>query len=58
MAQDLNELLNNVKLLMNDAISGISYQTWIEPLEISSMNDDTIVLVAPSEFYLFLLLHE
>lgn len=52
MAQDLNELLNNVKLLMNDAISGISYQTWIEPLEISSMNDDTIVLVAPSAFHI------
>ena len=27
------------------------YQTWIEPLEISSMNDDTIVLVAPSAFH-------
>ena len=52
MAQDLNELLNNVKMLMNDAISGISYQTWIEPLEISSMNEDTIVLVAPSSFHI------
>ena len=52
MAQDLNELLNNVKLLMSDAISGISYQTWIEPLEIFSMNDDTIVLVAPSSFHI------
>ena len=51
MAQDLNELLNNAKLLMNDAISGISYQTWIEPLEISSMTDDNIVLVAPSSFH-------
>lgn len=52
MAQDLKELLNNAKLLMNDAISGISYQTWIEPLEIASMTDDTIVLVAPSSFHI------
>ena len=51
MAQDLNELLNNAKILMNDAISGISYQTWIEPLEISSMTDNNIVLVAPSSFH-------
>ena len=52
MAQDLNELLNNAKLLINDAISGISYQTWIEPLEIASMSDDNIVLVAPSSFHI------
>lgn len=51
MSQDLNELLNNAKLLMNDVISGISYQTWIEPLEISSMTEDNIVLVAPSSFH-------
>lgn len=52
MAQDLNELINNVKLLLNDAITGISYQTWIEPLELASMTEDNIVLVAPSSFHI------
>ena len=52
MAQDLNELLNNAKLLMSDTVSGISYQTWIEPLELASISDDTITLVAPSSFHI------
>ena len=51
MSQNLNELLNNAKLLINDAISGISYQTWIEPLEISSLSDNNLVLIAPSSFH-------
>ncbi len=51
MAQDLNELLNNAKVLINDATNIMAYQTWIEPLEISSMNDDNIVLVAPTAFH-------
>lgn len=52
MTQDLNELLNNAKLLMSDTVSGISYQTWIEPLELESISDDTITLVAPSSFHI------
>ena len=52
MSQNLNELLNNAKLLINDAISGISYQTWIEPLEISSLSDNKLILIAPSSFHI------
>lgn len=52
MAQNFNEIFNNVKLLISDAISDISYQTWIEPLDIHNMDEDTITLIAPSTFHI------
>lgn len=51
MHKDLNELLNNAKMLLDDSLTGITYDTWIAPLEIVSMTDDTITLSAPSSFH-------
>jgi chromosomal replication initiator protein len=52
MAQDLQELFNNAKLLIEDVISSMAFQTWITPLEIASMTDDKILLIAPSSIYI------
>ena len=51
MHKDLNELLNNAKMLLDDSLTGITYDTWIAPLEIVDMTDDTITLSAPSSFH-------
>ena len=51
MHKDLNELLNNAKMLLDDSLTGITYDTWIAPLEIVSMTEDTITLSAPSSFH-------
>ena len=51
MHKDLNELLNNAKMLLDDSLTGITYDTWIAPLEIISMTEDTITLSAPSSFH-------
>lgn len=51
MHKDINELLNNAKMLLDDSLTGITYDTWIAPLEIVSMTEDTITLSAPSSFH-------
>lgn len=50
MQSNLNELLNKAKELLKEETTEISYQTWFKSLEIDSMNENAIVLVADSIF--------
>ena len=50
MQQEQNELLIKAKELLKNEISSISFDTWIKPLEIDSINDGNIVLIAPTDF--------
>lgn len=50
MTIDKEELLNKLKELLENEISKISFDTWIKPLEIDSINNDNIVFIAASEF--------
>ena len=43
MPIDKDELLDKLKLLLKDELSTISYETWILPLDINSINDNHIV---------------
>ena len=49
MYSDKNELLTKAKDLLKDEMTSISYTTWIKNLEIDSIKDDKIVLVALSK---------
>ena len=46
-----NEIMNKVKDVSRDAISFVTYETWIEPLELSSIEGDVINLITPDRFY-------
>ena len=48
MYTDKDDLLNKAKDLLKNEMSSISYITWIKSLEIESVNDNKIVLVALS----------
>lgn len=50
MAIDKDELLTKLKDLLKDEVSKISYDTWINPLGISSIEDDHIVFTTVSEY--------
>ena len=50
MTVDKDELLSKLKELLKDEVSTISYDTWIAPLGIDSINDDNIVFTATSDF--------
>lgn len=50
MAIDKEELLTKLKDLLKDEVSKISYDTWINPLGISSIEDDQIVFTTVSEY--------
>ena len=50
MQQELNELLTKAKDLLKEEISSISFETWIKPLEIDSMESGNIVLVTQTKF--------
>ena len=50
MTVDKNELLNKAKELLKDEVTQISYDTWIKPLEIDSIENDHIVFIATSEY--------
>ena len=49
MYSDKNDLLTKAKDLLKDEMTTISYTTWIKSLEIESINDNKIVLVALSK---------
>lgn len=49
MYSDKNDLLTKAKDLLKDEMTTISYTTWIKNLEIESINDNKIVLVALSK---------
>ena len=50
MQQELNELLTKAKDLLKEEVSSISFDTWIKPLEIDSMESGNIVLITQSKF--------
>ncbi len=45
-----NELWNKAKDLLREETTVITYETWIQPLELKSINDNVIVLVASNSF--------
>jgi len=49
MYTDKNELLTKAKDLLKEEMTTISFTTWIKSLEIQSMDDNRIVLVAQSK---------
>ena len=49
MYSDKTDLLTKAKDLLKEEMTNISYTTWIKSLEIQSVNDNKIVLVALSE---------
>ena len=50
MTTNINAILNDAKELIRNEMSELSYKTWILPLEISSINDNNIVLVSKDQF--------
>ena len=48
MYSDKNDLLTKAKDLLKEEMTNISYTTWIKSLEIDSINDNKIVLIAQS----------
>ena len=50
MSIDKNELLTKAKELLKEEVTSISYETWIKPLEIDSIQNNHIVFIANSEF--------
>ena len=49
MYSDKNDLLTKAKDLLKEEMTTISYTTWIKNLEIETLNDNKIVLVALSK---------
>ncbi len=49
MYADKNDLLTKAKTLLQDEMTAISYSTWIRTLDIESINDNKIVLLANSK---------
>ena len=50
MAIDKDELLSKMKELLKPELTPISYNTWILPLNIRSIENDNIVFTTTSEF--------
>ena len=49
-SENLNELWSKAKELLKDETTVITYQTWIQPLELKSVNNNVIILVASNPF--------
>ena len=49
-SENLNELWSKAKELLKEETTVITYQTWIQPLELKSVNNNVIVLVASNPF--------
>ena len=47
---DKNELLEKAKELLKEEVTSISYETWIKPLKIKSIDNNHIVFIANSEY--------
>ncbi len=47
---DKNELLQRAKELLKEEVTSISYETWIKPLNIKSIENNHIVFIANSEY--------
>ena len=50
MGIDKDELLTKLKELLKDEVSKISYDTWMNPLGIKSIEGDNIVFTTVSEY--------
>ena len=50
MDSNIHDLLTEAKELIREEMSELSFKTWIVPLEISSVNDNQIVLIAKDQF--------
>ena len=48
---NINDLLIKAKDLLKSETTEITFATWINPLEIKSFNDNTIILIAPTAFH-------
>lgn len=51
MPLDKQELLTKAKELLRDEVTSITYETWIKPLEIESIEGNHIVFKAISEYH-------
>ena len=47
---DKNELLEKAKELLKEEVTSISFETWIKPLKIKSIDNNNIVFIANSEY--------
>ena len=50
MTPDKNELLSKIKELLEPEVTKISFDTWIMPLDIRSIEGDNIIFTTTSEF--------
>ena len=50
MDSTINDLLAEAKDLIREEMSELSFKTWILPLEINSINDNSIILIAKDQF--------
>ena len=50
MGIDKDELLTKLKELLKDEVSKISYDTWINPLGIRSIDNNHIIFTTVSEY--------
>ena len=50
MNLDIEDLLIKAKLLLKDEMSQISHKTWIEPLKISNIEDNRVILISDEPF--------
>lgn len=50
MDSTINDLLSDAKNLIREEMSELSFKTWILPLEINSVNDNNIILIAKDQF--------
>lgn len=51
MKDNYQEIMSAVKTLAKDGIVSVSYDTWISPLSIYSIEGNTVTLIAPSSFF-------
>ena len=47
---NINDLLIKAKDLLRNETTEITFTTWIQPLEIKSFEDNTIILIASTSF--------
>ena len=47
---NINDLLIKAKDLLTNQTTQITFDTWIQPLEIKSFNDNNVILIASTSF--------
>ena len=51
MKREEQELMSNAKMLLKDEMSEISFITWINPIELENISNDTITFRVNSSFH-------